>query len=771
MADPYLEPGGQPAAPQDLELPRARELGILLGTGVLCYARPVVCLRGPRAAPGGEAVVFDVTVERPQLAARPINQVERICAVFPADPNLPPEVLALRADFPLVPHTNLRPPDSPRSLCLDNRPWPEVSRRWTAAAFVERVRWWLAQTARGTLHQDDQPLEPLVLDTAIPLILPPDLLGNPLQKHEFLSVRTLPGPASTLALRAERTGAGHDGGRGPEYVAIALRTRPQPHGVIRHHPDTLDQLHALTSDAGLDLKREIAERLHGWRHSRRVRTSRLILLLSLPKQRRPDGPVEETDLLAVACFDSLTEVALKLGEWRYSAPGKKRRRRGHKGAARLPRQGEPIKVFLLRPVFGLTPARAAELNGGGPGGPARKVAVGAGALGSQVLLHLVRAGQAGWTVIDDDRLFPHNLQRHGLCGDAVGHPKAEALAQAANSLFDGPPVASGVVDNVLRPADRDRTQRVLGEADAILDLSASVAVARHLAWRDDLKGRRASLFLNPRGTDLVLLAEGAGRAVPLDCLEMQYYRAVLREPGLADHLRPRGGTLRYSTSCRDVSARIPTHLVALHAAIGAGALPPALERVEASVMIWKADPATLAVSPILVRPAAVWRRRIGEWTLTLDEALLERLCAVRAGKLPNETGGVLLGAYDTDRRFVYVVDTIPSPPDSEEWPTLYIRGCEGLGAKVADAHSLTGGQLEYVGEWHSHPDGCATLPSGDDLQVFAWLSERLAADGLPALMAIVGEEDRSSWYLGEMPRTGGWGVSTKRPDAAREGVA
>jgi hypothetical protein len=771
MANPYLDAGGQPARPQDLELPRARELGVLLAAGVLCYARPVVCLRGPAPAPGGEAVVFDVTVERPQLAAHPINQVERICAVFHPDPGLQPEVLALRADFPLVPHTNLRPPDSPRSLCLDDRPWPEVSRRWTAAAFVERVRWWLAQTARGTLHHDDQPLEPLVLDTAIPLILPPDLLGNPLQNHEFLSVRTLPGPASTLALRAERVGAGHDSGRGPEYVAIALRTRPQPHGVIRHHPDTLDQLHALTSAAGLDLKREIAERLHGWRHSKRVRTSRLILLLSLPKQRRPDGPVEETDLLAVACFDSVTEVALKLGEWSLTTPGKKRRRRGRKSAPRLPREGDPIKVFLLRPVLGLTPARAAELNGGGPSNSSRKVAVGAGALGSQVLLSLARAGHVGWKVIDDDRVFPHNLQRHGLCGGAVGHPKAQAVAQAANSLFDGPAVAEGVVDNVLRPVDRDQTRGVLREADAILDFSASVAVARHLAWQEDFKGRRASLFLNPRGTDLILLAEGADRAVPLDCLEMQYYRTVLREPSLADHLRSRGSGLRYSTSCRDVSARIPTRLVALHAAIGAGALPAALERAEASIMIWKTDPATLAVSPVPVRPAAVWRRRIGEWTLTLDQTLLERLCAVRAGKLPNETGGVLLGAHDTDRRCLYVVDTIPSPPDSKEWPTLYIRGCEGLGAKVADAESLTGGQLEYVGEWHSHPDGCPTLPSGDDLQVFAWLTESLAADGLPALMAIVGEGDRSSWYLGEMPRTGGWAVSAHRPDAAREGVA
>ena len=69
-----------------------------------------------------------------------------------------------------------------------------------------------------------------------------------------------------------------------------------------------------------------------------------------------------------------------------------------------------------------------------------------------------------------------------------------------------------------------------------------------------------------------------------------------------------------------------------------------------------------------------------------------------------------------------------------------------------------GGQLAYVGEWHSHPDGCATLPSSDDLQVFAWLTEHMATDSRPALMAIVGEKRVSSWYLGEMLKAGGWNI-------------
>jgi proteasome lid subunit RPN8/RPN11 len=75
---------------------------------------------------------------------------------------------------------------------------------------------------------------------------------------------------------------------------------------------------------------------------------------------------------------------------------------------------------------------------------------------------------------------------------------------------------------------------------------------------------------------------------------------------------------------------------------------------------------------------------------------------------------------------------------------------------VARIVEMTAGQLEYIGEWHSHPDGCPSIPSDDDMKVFSWMTDRMSAAGLPALMAIVGERGSSRWYVGEMIRGGGW---------------
>ena len=202
--------------------------------------------------------------------------------------------------------------------------------------------------------------------------------------------------------------------------------------------------------------------------------------------------------------------------------------------------------------------------------------------------------------------------------------------------------------------------------------------SRRSAARTAVVWDTLSLFLNPRGTDLVCLCEDRERATALDCLEMQYYRAVIHNERLSGHLEVNTTRTRYARSCRDVSFSLPTHLVSIHAGIGAQAIRSVVTEEQAGIRVWRSDPATCAVVPLDVPVCRVHWATIGEWTLILDDWLFQRLCSLRASKLPNETGGVLIGSYDLPSKTVYVVDTIPSPPDSEEWPTLYIRGSEGL---------------------------------------------------------------------------------------------
>ena len=98
-----------------------------------------------RVTEDAEVVVFDADIERPQVPVNDIKRIERIAAVFPVSADSLPEALALREDFPMVPHLNLQDVAKPRSLCLYDQPWTELRHSWTGTAFVERVRLWLAE--------------------------------------------------------------------------------------------------------------------------------------------------------------------------------------------------------------------------------------------------------------------------------------------------------------------------------------------------------------------------------------------------------------------------------------------------------------------------------------------------------------------------------------------------------------------------------------------------------------------------------------------------
>lgn len=747
MEGDCLPAPGDPASPAGLTVAKGREMVRLLTAGTHPYARFIEA----RSSAAAETVVLEVDVEVPQHRVHDIRRTERLAAVFGREDKFRPEVLALRPDFPLTPHLNLCLSERPRSLCLYDRPYEELKLEWTAMAFVERIRAWLALTAKGLLHEEDQPLEPLLLDSAADLILPADLFDpEEAEGAHLLQVRVVavsPRRATYIAEHWSRSTG--DRAEEPRFIATAVACPPQRHGIIRKVPANLSELHDFTSSAGTDLLGTLRERLKGWLQSgeefQRMQDKHLVIIARLPKTRVEGGPVETTEIRAfVAASHTVSEVGEAIGIWGITD--------GTPGLLLKPdntKQGAEVSLEMLNPRPTLSRSLAAHLNGLDEVARTSITAVGVGALGSQVFMNLARAAFGQWTIIDDDILLPHNLARHALDGSTVGSPKADTVAQVANCTIYGEDIARAIVADVLRPGDQAETvYAALREAQVILDMSTSIAVARHLARDIESTARRVSLFLNPSGTGLTLLAEDSQRQVPLDMLEMQFYRELTANPALAGFIERSHDRIRAGQSCRDITARIPQDLVALQAAIGSRALHRAIQSDGATLSVWRIDEENSTVNTVHVAPSEISTERVGEWMLHTDATLLDKLAALRSRKLPNETGGVLLGAFDLQRKIVYVIDTIPSPPDSEEWPTVYIRGCQGLTRGVQGIEEATDGMLQYVGEWHSHPDGCDASPSPDDLTVLDWLTELMDTAGRPGLLTIAAQGGQVHFLLG-----------------------
>lgn len=741
MSKEFCDIDGEVVSADDLTISRAKDFATAVETAEFAY--PVECRR---TTSGSEIIIFDADVEVSQKPVHDIRYFERIAVIFDESDAMMPKILALRCDFPSVPHINLQLKEFPRSLCITEQAYSEWKLHSTGVTFVEEIRQWLVSTAKGTLHAEDQPLEPLLWGTEDVIILPSDLFikGSFSEPLSIPVVRNVNKRRIFIAERPEFIDADQNPLR---YVATAFQTKCLTHGIVSKVPVNLYELHQFLECGKLDLLKELRQRIENWRNETRaseILAAKLILIVALPKARHENASWEVIEWKAFLMPKSIGEIGQEISPSvayaGYNVP-----------IIGQDEKGDDVSIHMLNPVFSLSKDDASQLNNISSRYGGKITAVGLGALGSQVFMNLVRAGFGEWILIDNDILLPHNLARHALDGFSIGLPKVYGLAVSANKIVDEDPVTDWIVADILNsnePAETlEKIRTAFTNADIILDASASVPVARHLVHNVDSSARRISIFLNPQGTDVTILAEDKERKTTLDSLEMQYYRHLLNESFLENHLLRNPERVRYATSCRDVSSTIRQDFVALHAAICGSAIHQVTSDESSFLSIWRTDPDHINTKRRSFHVANTICCKINEWVLCTDQGLIDKVHEMREEKLPNETGGVLVGTYDMQRKIIYVVDCLPSPPDSEEWPTLYIRGCQDLSPQVEKIRRLTENQVKYIGEWHSHPSGCGVNPSQLDKKALSCLSNIMKNDGLPALMLIVGDQSEYAFYL------------------------
>jgi hypothetical protein len=731
-----LTPPGESIPLEKLQASKSKQFANYL---VACdeYARLLEARH--KGEPPSDVVVFQLKIERPQRLAHDIKRVETLAAVFSQNDDRSPEVLCLRPDFPSVPHLNLTHQEFPRSICLYEQPFEQTRLSWTPADFLQRIHHWFAATAKGTLHAEDQPLEPLIGASNFRLILPANF--DPVKTNSNprpVSIYRISSVGDAITFRASWQNQKQKGKM--DSVIASFICKPQTHGVIRKQPTNLFELHSLCIAGGLDLAGVLTEIIRKWyldKECADILDLKLVLLIYLPKTRHATSSAENTEVRAFLTLKTLSEIGGILGL--LGQVGKM--------SGMLIGETKPVVDSLKEVPVGimhvhdtLTPKMAAIMNGIVPC-ESRIIGIGVGALGSQVFNNLMRAGYGKWTLIDDDILLPHNCARHFLGDWAVGGNKADAMKEIGNAIFGDSTLVASIPSNVLLPKENnDVIASAFAYSELILDMSASIAVARHLADLEKAP-RSISAFVSPNGNSLVITAEDKDREVRLDWLEMLHYRAILNIPSLADSFQSNDARFRYGNSCRDLTTELSQDCIAVWAGVASKAIKLIAATSAPVLLIYSGDDdgAIVVHKHAIERPI---RCSFYEWTIQFDTWLLAKLGSFRSERIPNETGGVLLGSFDTSRRICSIVDLIPSPPDSKEWPTSYIRGCEGLAERVKAAQTQTLGQINYVGEWHSHPKGASTNPSQDDLKAYGWLVGHMSVESLPAIMMIIGDDNQ-----------------------------
>src|SRR6185369_13816277 len=164
-------------------------------------------------------------------------------------------------------------------------PYSELKTKWSAFALLERAREWLRLTARGELHQEDQPLEPLLGLADTTAILPHNFFDS-LKGSDFVptAVARTEGSTNFFVLVLPQTEWKKP--QTPEFVLSLFVSPAIQHGIITHQPATLLQLHEFCQKASLDLLKEIQDRIRRWKTAGitdNIGKSKLILCIVFPK--------------------------------------------------------------------------------------------------------------------------------------------------------------------------------------------------------------------------------------------------------------------------------------------------------------------------------------------------------------------------------------------------------------------------------------------------------------------------------------------------------
>ena len=365
--------------------------------------------------------------------------------------------------------------------------------------------------------------------------------------------------------------------------------------------------------------------------------------------------------------------------------------------------------------------------------------LGCGAIGGKIASHLHRSGVFCIDLVDTDSLMPHNVVRHALSAYKPGSfllNKAHAMKNYLTEMFYDMP------HDGIRSYNEDALKylkpEVLDKIDIIIDATASVKVMYGL-----------DRLIYPDKTRIVRVALSEGGNVGVTYIEIDskqpladFYMEILRASLTNDEVyrwlfsESKNSTenIRVGEGCHSNTMRISDDTISAHAALMSSAIRHIYEGKQHNRIILSfahrdfpgsMQTRTLPVMPYLQFPCT----NDTSWIVRIPEDLLAeiRLKAKIAGQ--KENGGYLFGHIDYKRHIIYPLNNF-MPRDSRGTRSGFRLGTSGLKDYKKEITRRSIEQMEYLGDWHSHP-GCSLDMSVIDLTT-------CSTDVLPQLKNFIG---------------------------------
>jgi len=349
--------------------------------------------------------------------------------------------------------------------------------------------------------------------------------------------------------------------------------------------------------------------------------------------------------------------------------------------------------------------------------------IGAGSLGSKLILHDGRSGNLSVGICDNDKMFPHNQARHELFAGHVGEYKAEAIAAEIKKFYP-----ADNTDNIVSyKTSAIFLDREFEKYERLIDTTASVQVMNYMLSKAlPTNTRYYKAEIADEGALGLFYAEGYNRNPRMDDLvNLAHYNATKNESlriwRMNDSAREMT-SINVGLGCSSTTSVIADDCLSLHGGIFSRILSMPNGKVEPGM------PGLLALSILdeskgfpnvcteyfEVQAFDVLKcQEASGWEVRLMEGISKKLFSSCNSRSPKETGGVMIGIANYKTKVIHVFDIITEPQGSFGTTSRFLRGTKGLPSEIDKIKKLTGDVVGYIGEWHSHPMNLKTLSTTD----------------------------------------------------------
>jgi len=680
-----------------------------------------------------------------------IRAVEPVVVVFDVKkyPAIPPTVYTDRMDFPKdkLAHLYIAKKERPPAFCLVRGSMADWYAGKRPADLPIRVRNWLRDAALGSLTEDGNQFDPLRIEGYSGRLIfdyepfaatvlqqqaynPGENFALAVFKrtasltYKFSEFITVENQTEVVKMLLKAAESKEDDVNADHYHIgyIVWDDRETIHSQYQiDHPEDWQQLKTYALQYGIDM--DPLERFLVEKDMNRFKGVPIVLAIRRPKQVIGySEAIEFSNHMTI--LDSTDKADGKLI---------------NNISVLLFVHNQPLTEKLARRISGITE----PIEGIG-------LIVGCGALGSKVAMHLARSGQVDFIYVDPDKLAPHNMVRHALLPQHVGLNKATSLADAVKEMYPGQSILP--VGNIAL-TDPNLNDEVYNKAyQWIFDFTASEAFFNTVINAMDLKTNVCRANISDKGNLGIMFLEGADRNPRIDDLQVSLYQKYNEVTWVNDWLRSEATDaesgnvmVTVGVGCNSETTLLPDDLVSTHAAFMSANIKRDCRKDdvrEGKIYISRVDDKdgyhittqTFTVPKFTV----IYAQNRTDWEVRYAATVIETMKAQMGLKMPNETGGVFLGSVNYKTKTIHVVDIITEPADSVSDEICFHRGIDGLPEKVQEAHEGSGGQIGYIGEWHTHPFGPNTM-STKDMQTARKFKAKLNQmdNPLPVFLTIV----------------------------------